>query len=104
METEGIKRIFSQSETTRQLQYTECFGVGDSKAYSEIFYDNVHVEKRNVLGSAQWTRTKASWNSSPETEKEEQIDGEEKLMDALIDKLHTIMALPLEVIVEIWGE
>ena len=29
-------------------------------------------KKRNVLGSAQWTRTKASWNSSPETEKEEQ--------------------------------
>jgi hypothetical protein len=45
-------------------------------------------KKRNVLGSAQWTRTKASWNSSPETEKEEQrIDGEEKLTDALIDKL-----------------
>jgi hypothetical protein len=38
--------------TTRQLQYTDCFGAGDSKAYSEveIFYDNVHVEKKECVG------------------------------------------------------
>ena len=55
METEGIKRIFARSETTRQLQYTEYFGDGDSKAYSEIehVYHNVQVEKKECVGHAQ---------------------------------------------------
>ena len=52
METEGIKRIFARSETTRQLQYTEYFGDGDSKAYSC------------------WSRPKACTNSSSEAKKE----------------------------------
>ena len=47
METEGIKRIFSRSEATRQLQYTEDFGDGDSKAYSCGKKECVgHVQKR----------------------------------------------------------
>jgi hypothetical protein len=70
METEGIKRIFSRSETMWQLQYTEYFGNSNSKDYSEIehFYDNVQVGKKGMC----WARTKANWNSSPETEKGKQ--------------------------------
>ena len=38
----------SRSEATRQLQYTEYFGDGDSKAYSVC--GDGHVEKKgNVL-------------------------------------------------------
>ena len=86
METEGIKRIFSRSETTRQLQYTEYFGDGDSKAYSEIehFYDNVHVEKKECVGHVQ----KRVGTALRKLKKENKgIGGKGKLTDALIDKL-----------------
>ena len=36
METEGVMRIFQRSENERNLQYTEYFGDGDSKAYAEV--------------------------------------------------------------------
>ena len=36
METEGVMHIFQRSENERNLQYTEYFGDGDSKAYAEV--------------------------------------------------------------------
>ena len=36
MDTEGVMRIFQRSENERNLQYTEYFGDGDSKAYAEV--------------------------------------------------------------------
>ena len=86
METEGIKRIFLRSETTRQLQYTKYFSDGDSKAYSEIehFYDNVHEEKKECVGHVQ----KQVGTALRKLEKENKgIGGNGKLTDALIDKL-----------------
>lgn len=55
MEVEGIKRIFTRSEQTRKLQYTEYFGDGDSKAYQEVqdCYENLHVEKKECVGHVQ---------------------------------------------------
>ena len=44
METEGMKRIFARSETTRQLQYTEYFGDGDSKGCFPVTrFSHAHV-------------------------------------------------------------
>jgi hypothetical protein len=55
MEVEGIKRIFGRSEETRQLQYTEYFGDGDSKAYNEVenCFDGVYVEKKECVDHMQ---------------------------------------------------
>ena len=36
METEGVMRIFQRSENEQNLQYTEYFGDGNSKAYAEV--------------------------------------------------------------------
>ena len=36
METEGVMRIFQRSENERNLQYTEYFRDGNSKAYAEV--------------------------------------------------------------------
>ena len=78
METEGIKRIFARSETTRQLQYTEYFGDGDSKAYSCW-----HVQKR--------VRT-----ALRKLKKENKgIGGKGKLTDSLIDKLQNYYGIAI---------
>lgn len=37
METEGVKNIFERSKSERNLQYTEYFGDGDSKAYASPY-------------------------------------------------------------------
>ena len=36
METDGVMRIFQRSKNERNLQYTEYFGDGNSKAYAEV--------------------------------------------------------------------
>ena len=36
METEGVMRIFQRSKNERNLQYTEYFRDGNSKAYAEV--------------------------------------------------------------------
>ena len=66
METEGVMRIFRRSENERNLQYTEYFGDGDSKAYAEVenVYDGIHVEKRVC-----WTRSETGWYGIAQAEK-----------------------------------
>ena len=94
METEGIKRIFARSETTRQLQYTEYFGDGDSKAYSEIehVYDNVQVEKKECVCHVQ----KRVGTALRKLKKENKgIGGQGKLTDSLIDKIQNYYGIAI---------
>jgi hypothetical protein len=53
METVGVKKIFGRSQEKYKLQYTEYFGDGDSKGFSEVqdIYskESVKVVKKNVL-------------------------------------------------------
>ena len=94
MDTEGIKRIFSRSETTRQLQCTEYFGDGDSKTYSEVehLYDNVHVGKKECVGHVQKRVGTALWKLKRESKRN---GGKGKLTDALIDKLQNYYGIAI---------
>ena len=94
METEGIKRIFERSEKTRKLQYTEYFGDGDSKAYSEVenCYESVHVEKKECVGHVQKRVGTALRNLKKENKG---IGGKGKLTDSLIDKLQNYYGIAI---------
>jgi len=94
METEGIKRIFGRSEESRKLQYTEYFGDGDSKAYSQVenFYENIHVEKKECVGHVQ----KRVGTALRKMKKENKgIGGKGKLTDSLIDKLQNYYGIAI---------
>ena len=100
METESVKRIFTRSEETRKLQYTEYFGDGDCKAYNEVenAYDNVHVEKKGMCRS----RSKAGWDSVKKTEERQQGNWWKLKTDRLFNRqlnFKITMALRLGVIV-----
>ena len=57
METVGVKKIFSRSQERYKLQYTEYFGHGDSKGFSEVqdvyTKENVEVVKKECVGHVQ---------------------------------------------------
>ncbi len=57
METLGVKKIFGRSQEKYKLQYTEYFGDGDSKGFSEVqdMYseENVEVVKKECVGHVQ---------------------------------------------------
>ena len=57
METVGVKKIFSRSQERYKLQYTEYFGNGDSKGFSEVqdvySKENVEVVKKECVGHVQ---------------------------------------------------
>ena len=94
METEGVKRIFQGSENERNLQYTEHFGDGDSKAYAEVenVYDGIHVEKKESVGHVQ----KRVGMALRKLKKENKgIDGKGKLTDAMIDKLQNYYGIAI---------
>ena len=94
METEGVKRIFQRSENERNLQYTEYFGDGDSKAYAEVenVYDGIHVEKTECVGHVQ----KRVGTALRKLKKENKgIDGKGKLTDAMIDKLQNYYGIAI---------
>ena len=94
METEGVKRIFQRSENERNLQYTEYFGDGDSKAYAEVqnMYDGVHVVKKECVGHVQ----KRVGTALRKLKKENKgIGGKGKLTDAMIDKLQNYCGIAI---------
>ncbi len=57
METLGVKKIFGRSQEKYKLEYTEYFGDGDSKGFSEVqdMYseENVEVVKKECVGHVQ---------------------------------------------------
>ena len=57
MEQEGVKRIFSRSESSRSLQYTGYIGDGDSKSYSSVVamkpYGEKAIKKYECVGHVQ---------------------------------------------------
>ncbi|XP_028412728.1 uncharacterized protein LOC114535641 [Dendronephthya gigantea] len=94
MKTEGVKRIFERSEKDRKLQYTEYFGDGDNKAYSEVenVYDGIHVEKKECVGHVQ----KRVGTALRKLKKEHKgIGGKGKLKDAMIDKLQNYYSIAI---------
>ena len=95
METEGVMRIFRRSENERNLQYTEYFGDGDSKAYAEVenVYDGIHVEKKECVGHVQ----KRVGTALRKLKKENKgIGGKGKLTDAMIDKLQNYYGIAIQ--------
>jgi len=57
METEGLKRIFERSEEKNKLRYTEYYGDGDSKGFTQVentYKDKgVNIVKKECVGHVQ---------------------------------------------------
>ncbi|GFV20788.1 uncharacterized protein TNCV_2815371 [Trichonephila clavipes] len=95
METIGAYRLFERSENHRKLQYTDCYGDGDSKAYESVknvfapntvnkLECNVHVQKR--VGS-HLRKLKKSVKG---------LGGKGKLTDNFIDKLQNYYGIVIQ--------
>ena len=94
METEGVARIFLRSEELHNLQYTEFFGDGDSKAYNRVenIYKNVHVEKKECVGHVQ----KRVGTVLRKLKKENKgFGGKGKLTDSIIDKMQNYYGIAI---------
>ena len=88
MEPEGALRMFKRSEMLHKLRYTELYGDGDSKSYSQVkdVYkeQDIEVVKQECIGHVQKRVGTALRNLKKETPG---LGGKGKLTDAMIDKL-----------------
>ena len=96
METVGVKKIFSRSQERYKLQYTEYFGDGDSKGFSEVqdVYrkENVEVVKKECVGHVE----KRVGSALRKLKKKNQgLGGKGKLTDALIDRLQNYYGIAI---------
>jgi hypothetical protein len=96
METVGVKKIFGRSQEKYKLQYTEYFGDGDSKGFSEVqdIYskESVKVVKKECVGHVQ----KRVGTALRKLKKENKgLGGKGKLTDALIDRLQNYYGIAI---------
>ncbi|GFY06236.1 uncharacterized protein TNCV_2680301 [Trichonephila clavipes] len=86
MEIVGASRIFVRSEKNRRLQYTQCYGDGDSKAFMSVkdTYGLNSVTKFECIGHVQ--KRVGSRLRKLKT-KTKGLSGKGKLTDNFIDKL-----------------
>ena len=86
MEPEGASRMFKRSVEENNLQYTDFYGDGDSKSFSEVknIYPGIEVQKRECIGHVQkrvGTALRKLKKDNPGP------GGKGKLTNAMIDKL-----------------
>ena len=96
METVGIKQIFGRSQEKYKLQYTDYYGDGNSKGFSEVqdVYSkgNVKVVKKECVGHVQ----KRVGTALRKLKKENKgLGGKGKLTDALIDRLQNYYGIAI---------
>jgi hypothetical protein len=92
----GVKKIFGRSQEKYKLQYTEYFGDGDSKGFSEVqdIYskESVKLVKKECVGHVQ----KRVGTALRKLKKENKGQGEKgKLTDALIDRLQNYYGIAI---------
>ena len=105
MEPEGVKRIYSRSEDSRNLQYTGYIGDEDSKSFSSIKasnpYANKDVLKNECVGHVQKRMGTALRKLKAQKGKQKLKDGKTiggmgRLTGARIDKLQVYYGLAIQ--------
>ncbi|GBL72657.1 hypothetical protein AVEN_127907-1 [Araneus ventricosus] len=94
VEKVGAYRIFERSEVARNLQYTQYYGDGDSKAFDAVkdIYDGNTVTKLECIGHMQ----KRVGSRLRKLEKSRKgLGGKEKLTDNFIDKLQNYYGIAI---------
>jgi hypothetical protein len=91
-----VEKIFGHSQEKYKLQYTEYFGDGDSKGFSEVqdIYtnENVKVVKKECVGHVQ----KRVGTALRKLKKEDKgLGGKGKLTDTLIDQLQNYYGIAI---------
>ena len=96
MEPEGALRMFKRSEMLHKLRYTELYGDGDSKSYSQVkdVYkeQDIEVVKQECIGHVQKRVGTTLRNLKKETPG---LGGKGKLTDAMIDKLQNYYGIAI---------
>jgi hypothetical protein len=94
MEPEGALRMFERSVEENNLRYTDFYGDGDSKSFSEVknTYPGIEVQKRECIGHVQkrvGTALRKLKKDNPG------LGGKGKLTNAMIDKLQNYYGIAL---------
>ncbi|GBO18345.1 hypothetical protein AVEN_27748-1 [Araneus ventricosus] len=94
MEKVGAYRIFERSEVTRNLQYTQYYGDGDSKAYDAVkdIYSENTVTKLECIGHVK-KRVGSRLRKLKKSRKG--LGGKGKLTDNFIDKLQNYYGIAI---------
>ncbi|GBL79952.1 hypothetical protein AVEN_5179-1 [Araneus ventricosus] len=93
MESVGAFRIFERSVMKRELQYTEYYGDGDSKAFLKVkdIYGEDTVTKLECIGHVQ----KRVGSRLRKLKKTKGLGGKGKLTDKFIDKLQNYYGIAI---------
>lgn len=94
MEVVGVYRMFERSIRTRELQYTEYYGDGDSKGFMEVknIYGKNSVSKLECIGHVQ-KRVGSRLRKLKKTQKG--LGGKGKVTDKFIDKLQNYYGIAI---------
>lgn len=94
MEVVGVYRMFERSIRTRELQYTEYYGDGDSKGFMEVkdIYGKNSVNKLECIGHVQ-KRVGSRLRKLKKNKKG--LGGKGKLTDKFIDKLQNYYGIAI---------
>ncbi|GFS69342.1 uncharacterized protein TNCV_4011521 [Trichonephila clavipes] len=94
METVGAYRIFERSENHRNMQYTDYYGDGDSKAYESV--KNMYAHNTdNTLECIAHVRKRVGSHLRKLRKSVKGLGGKEKLTDNFIDKLQNYYGIAI---------
>ena len=94
MESEGAKRIWQRSIANYNVQYSEFYGDGDSKAFESVkdVYDDIVVKKLECVGHVQ---KRVGTRIRTLKKKEKGLGGRGKLTDSTVDRLQNYYGIAI---------